>query len=195
MSITGIRFIPASAGAGKCTALILFTAIAWLPLMATAQQPELLDPEKAFRISTRALDERNVEVRFEITEGYYMYRDRFKFETTAGKVIADVELPKGQVKQDPFFGKTETYRREVRIRVPVTAGDSSRGSVKLRVTSQGCADIGVCYVPLEQFVEVRLRGGSSNAPAAGMPPSSSWSDGLPKALRKNTSPAPPAGSR
>ena len=146
--------------------LIVAIVSSWAPAAGT--EPELLEPEKAFRISTQPLDERNVEVRFQIADGYYMYRDRFKFETAAGKLIADVELPKGNVKEDPFFGKTETYRREARIRVPVTAGDLARGSVKLKVTSQGCADIGVCYVPLEQFVEVRLPGASSNAPAAGM---------------------------
>jgi thiol:disulfide interchange protein DsbD len=64
------------------------------------------------------------------------------------------------------FGKTEIYRREARIRVPVTSDDKARGIVKLKVTSQGCADIGVCYVPLEQFVEARLPGRSSITPAA-----------------------------
>lgn len=191
----GIGFFSARAGAGKRTALMLITATAWLPLISTAQEAELLDPEKAFRISTRALDERNVEVHFQIADGYYLYRDRFRFETAAGKLLADVELPKGQVKEDPFFGRTETYRREVRIRVPVTAGDEARGSVKLKVTSQGCADIGVCYVPLEQFVEVRLAGGSSNAPATVIPPASSQIDGPPKALRKGPAAIPQGGSR
>jgi thiol:disulfide interchange protein len=31
-----------------------------------------------------------------------------------------------------------------------------RGSVKLKVISQGCSDKGVCYVPLEQTVSVTL---------------------------------------
>ena len=37
----------------------------------------LLEPDKAFRVSARALDERNVEITFTIARGYYMYRDRF----------------------------------------------------------------------------------------------------------------------
>ena len=157
---------PASPRLWLRAAASLLAAVLGVSAFAAALESELLEPEKAFRISTRPLDERNIEVRFEIADGYYMYRDRFKFETVAGKLLADVELPKGKVKQDSFFGRSETYRREVRIRVPVTAGDSSRGSVKLRVTSQGCADIGVCYVPLEQFVEARLPGRTSATPAA-----------------------------
>jgi len=143
--------------------------LALLPLVlgastfAAAREPELLEPERAFRISTWPLDERNVEVRFEIADGYYMYRDRFRFETMRGRVLADVALPKGKVKDDPFFGRTEIYRREAQIRVPVTAEDLDRGTVKLKVTSQGCADIGVCYAPLEQIVEFRIAGNLASA--------------------------------
>lgn len=139
-------------------------------------EPELLDPEKAFRISTRALDDRNVEVRFEIADGYYMYRDRFRFETAAGEMLADVKLPKGKVKEDPFFGKSETYRRDVRVRIPLTQDQIADRRVRLKVTSQGCADVGVCYMPLEQYVEVPLARGPSNAlPAAG-PAVPFWSE-------------------
>ena len=48
------------------------------------------------------------------------------------------------------------FRRLVRIRVPVSAEDAARGTVNLKVTSQGCADAGVCYLPLEQTVRVAL---------------------------------------
>lgn len=127
-------------------------------LPGLGQTDELLDPEKAFRISTRALDGQNVEVEFRIADGYYLYRDRFSFATASGKPLADVEIPRGTLKEDRFFGRTETFRRSVRIRVPVSAQDAAKGSVELKVTSQGCADVGVCYVPLEQTVRVELRG-------------------------------------
>ena len=122
---------------------------------------ELLDPQKAFRISARALDAKSVEVEFKIANGYYMYRNRFSFATESGEPLADVEIPRGKIKEDRFFGKTETFRDLVRIRVTVSPADAARGSVNLRVTSQGCADVGVCYVPLEQLVRVSLRGGGS----------------------------------
>jgi thiol:disulfide interchange protein DsbD len=150
----------------RCAFVALLASTAALSSAAAVKEPELLEPEKAFQISTRAFDENNVEVRFAIADGYYMYRDRFRFETASGRLLADVELPKGKPKEDPFFGKTEIYRREARIRVPVTSDDKARGTVKLKVTSQGCADIGVCYVPLEQFVEARLPGRSSGTPGA-----------------------------
>jgi thiol:disulfide interchange protein DsbD len=121
-------------------------------------EPELLEPEKAFRISARALDERNVEVEFKIADGYYMYRDRFSFATEAGKPLAEVAIPRGKIKEDQFFGKTETFRHLVRMRVPVSPEDAAQGRVRLKVTSQGCSDKGVCYTPLEQTVRVSLPG-------------------------------------
>jgi thiol:disulfide interchange protein DsbD len=136
-------------------ALLGFAALAALP--ALAQNPgELLDPDKAFRISARALDERHAEVEFKIARGYYMYRNRFSFATDSGKPLADVEIPRGKEKEDPFFGKTETFRDLVRIRVPLALRDVKAGAVNLKVTSQGCADVGVCYAPLEQSVRVDL---------------------------------------
>ncbi len=139
---------------------LLFSAILALgagPVMAQLfGQQELLEPEKAFRISARALDARNVEVTFQIAEGYYMYLERFRFATADGRPLAGVEIPRGKIKEDQFFGKQETFRDLVRIRVPVSAADAAKGSITLKVTSQGCSDRGVCYIPQTQDVNVRL---------------------------------------
>jgi thiol:disulfide interchange protein DsbD len=116
----------------------------------------ILEPEKAFRISARALDEHHVEVEFRITEGYYLYRDRFSFATESGEPLAEAEIPRGRLKEDQFLGKRETFRDLVRMRVTVSAGDAARGTMKLKVTSQGCSDQGLCYLPLEQIVQVGL---------------------------------------
>lgn len=159
--------------AGAARLLAAAAAIASAPASAQllpAPANELLDPEKAFRISARALDERNVEVEFKIADGYYMYRDRFSFATESGKPLAEVEMPRGKLKEDAFFGSTETFRDLVRIRVPVSPEDAASGRVNLKVTSQGCADIGVCYTPLEQIVRVSLPGaGSGPAGRPGSP--------------------------
>jgi thiol:disulfide interchange protein DsbD len=68
--------------------------------------------------------------------------------------LGQAQFPQGKVHEDKFFGKTETYRKELRIRLPLAAAGAER--VKLLVTSQGCADVGVCYVPQVQSAELRL---------------------------------------
>ena len=140
-------------------AAALAAAIAVAPGPVAAQlfgSQELLEPDKAFRISARALDARNVEVTFQIAEGYYMYRERFSFATESGRPLAGVEIPRGKIKEDQFFGKQETFRDFVRIRVPVSAAEAAKGAITLKVTSQGCSDKGVCYIPQTQQVKVQL---------------------------------------
>jgi thiol:disulfide interchange protein DsbD len=132
--------------------LTLWLALA-APLAPAAAADELLEPEKAFQFSARALGDDAVEVSFAIAEGYYMYRERFKFEAQNARLGA-AELPRGLRKTDEFFGDTEVYRNEVHVRVPVAAGAAD--PLRLVVTSQGCADIGVCYVPMESRATILL---------------------------------------
>ena len=125
---------------------------------------ELLDPAVAFKFSAQAIAPDTIEVRYRIADGYYMYRDKFKFAAEpAGVKLGAAQFPKGDIHNDEFFGKVETYRKEVRIRLPFTHEAATDG-LKLEVTSQGCADIGVCYVPQVQSAEIRLAG---FAPASG----------------------------
>jgi thiol:disulfide interchange protein DsbD len=118
----------------------------------------LLEPEKAFRFSAQPMDGA-VEVRFAIADGYYLYRDRFRFESSGAR-LGKAEFPPGLAHKDEFFGEQQIYRKEVRVRVPVEAA----GAFDLKVTSQGCADVGVCYVPMESKARLTLTsaGGASS---------------------------------
>ena len=135
--------------------LLLFCAVFALPVHA-AGTDDLLEPEKAFRFSARAVDPGTIEVSYRIADGYYLYRERFKFGTDPALVKTGVaDFPNGQVHDDKFFGRTETYRGELRFRLPVEDA-AGLEKFRLKVTSQGCADAGVCYVPQEQSAEIRL---------------------------------------
>jgi thiol:disulfide interchange protein DsbD len=142
-------------------------ALLWLGLASPAaaqwfkKADELLEPEKAFRFSTRVL-EGAVEVRFAIADGYYMYRDKFRFSAEGNPAVqlGAAELPRGARHKDEFFGETETYRRQVTIRIPA----QGEGRFELKVVSQGCADVGVCYVPMESAASLQLAGGSFVSP-------------------------------
>ena len=125
-------------------------------------EPKLLPPDEAFRLSARALDARNLEVRFDVAEGYYLYRDKFSFAVEPDAGAGTPELPAGIRKHDEFFGDVETYRGRVVAKVPLARGAAGQALV-LKVGSQGCADAGVCYPPTVQQVKVTL-------PAAGAGP-------------------------
>ncbi|MDF9431102.1 protein-disulfide reductase DsbD [Cupriavidus gilardii] len=156
-------------------AIALAMLAAWLCLGAglarAADQDDFLPPEQAFRFAARTIDARTVEVRFDVAPGYYMYRERFAFAAQPAQVkLGAPALPAGKVKFDETFGKEmETYRDTVTIRVPVESAPED-GKWTLVVTSQGCADKGLCYPPMESVYQVgggagigALLGGRSNA--------------------------------
>lgn len=142
-------------------------------------QDEPLAPEKAFRMSARALDAATIEVRFAIEDGYYMYRDKFKFAAEPATVkLGAADLPPGKQKEDEIFGLVETYRQEVAFKLPVQDAGGAR-SFKLTVTSQGCWDGGICYPPTPQSADIALTGGPAGGGlgallgGAGEPPAAS----------------------
>ncbi len=124
---------------------------------AVAGAADLLPPEQAFRPSANALDGQTVEVRFDIADGYYLYRDKFRFSVQPDTVrLGPPVLPQGKEKMDDTFGQVEVYYRKVAIRLPVERNSSGTLPLVLQVTSQGCADLGVCYPPQKQTVSVEL---------------------------------------
>jgi thiol:disulfide interchange protein DsbD len=147
---------------------LLLLALLVCGLARAALPGELLEPEKAFRISSRALDARTVEISFAIADGYYMYRERFRFAPAAGAkaTLGAPQFPTGIRKKDEFFGDMETYRKQVAIRIPV---ESAEDPLELVVTSQGCADVGVCYIPMDSRVSLHMASFQA-APAAGPAP-------------------------
>jgi thioredoxin:protein disulfide reductase len=127
-------------------------------LLATlAHGEEFLDPAVAFKASARALDGQTIEVRFDIAKGYYLYREKFRFAAEPATVsLGTPKLPGGKEKQDDTFGKMEVYYKTAVIRLPVDRASSGPLALTLKVTSQGCADAGICYPPQAQKISVTL---------------------------------------
>ncbi|WP_321866948.1 protein-disulfide reductase DsbD [Burkholderia cenocepacia] len=113
---------------------------------------DFLDPSVAFKFSASE-SPGQVDVRFKIANGYYMYRERFAFAVKSGQAtLGEPQFPAGHVKFDQTFQKdVETYRDEVVVHVPVK---QAAGPFELAVTSQGCADEGICYPPAEHVMKV-----------------------------------------
>ncbi len=152
---------------------LAFLVAALLSLLALAGHAadEPLPVEEAFRASARLIDDKQVEVRFQVADGYYLYRHRFKFAAD-GITFGEPALPPGKPKKDDAFGEVEIYRGELVFTLPISAGQPP---FTLQLTSQGCADIGICYPPQVHALEVSSGGtvgsllgralGRSEAPA------------------------------
>ncbi len=121
--------------------LSLFALVALLLAAVGARAAaEPLPVEQAFRASARAIDDKTVEIRFRIADGYYLYRHRFKFDAD-GVSFGEAGLPRGKPKKDDAFGEVEIFRNELVFTLPVAAGQPP---FALALPSQGFAAIDIC---------------------------------------------------
>lgn len=128
------------------------------PLTHAAIEDELLEPDKAFALATRVVDGRALEASWKVAPGYYLYRDKFKFESLDGAVaLGPAVIPAGKVKDDPFFGKTEIYTKGVKVRLPLAQRPDGAHEARIRITAQGCNEpVGVCYPPIVKEIRFAL---------------------------------------
>lgn len=148
-------------------ALILLAAALFGGSALAASQDELLPPEVAFVVEVQAIDAHTLRARWTIAEGYFMYREKISFSTsTPGYRIGGIEFPPGKIKDDPYFGRTETYRHQLMVDIPLQRDPGSEPTLTLVARSQGCADLGVCYPPQTREFPIMLPTASNpNEPA------------------------------
>lgn len=145
--------------------LAALAVTAGLGLGALAASPdEPLEADLAFKPAARlvagpaAAGERHgIDVEYAIAPGYYLYRDRLRFEVLpATLLLAAAEFPAGQVIDDPFIGKSVIYRERVVIHLPFTASLVKAGQYRIRITAQGCAENRLCYAPFVQELSLNI---------------------------------------
>ncbi len=119
---------------------------------------EFLTPEKAFRVEADALDHATIVVSLTPQPGYYLYRDKMRFElTTPGESkITAQEVPRGEKKNDPNFGETEVFHRRVDVLLRVQHPAAAPRLLEVQATYQGCAEKGLCYAPIKKLLTVAL---------------------------------------
>lgn len=158
---------------------LLLTATISTTTPAQITPDDLLPVEDAFSLNATAQADQ-VRLTWQIADGYYMYRHAFRVETeTDGIVLGELDIPPGEKTFDEFFGETETYRNAVELVVPLIERSNS-GMVTLNIRSQGCADLGVCYPPHRQRIELELP----------VPARSARNDGLARLLQGSQTTSP-----
>lgn len=146
----------------------------WLALAAPAlalwAEDEPLAADKAFDFSAEMTAADRLNIHWDVTDGYYLYRSRIQIRSdTPGITLGTAEFPPGKLKHDAFFGEVETYRGGVDISVPITRTASAPDRFRLIALSQGCADQGICYPPHTQTAELTLPARTDAAPATSAP--------------------------
>lgn len=124
---------------------------------AAQAEDDLLMPDQAFHISAEATAADAVTVTWDIADGYYLYKNKVKFNTdTQGMELGGGDFPEAKIKHDEFFGDVEIYRDRLQVQIPLQRGTDTPDLLSLVAGSQGCADRGICYPPQRQKVLVEL---------------------------------------
>jgi len=119
-----------------------------------ATKPEFLPVDKAFVLTSERLDSGETQLFWQISDGYYLYQKRLKFDGLAAENAP--ALPEGESHSDEYFGEQQVYRQGLELKIPATA----KGQIK--VSYQGCADAGLCYPPQTRVIDL---GGKAAAAA------------------------------
>jgi len=129
-----------------------FTGKAW-----TIDAADLLPPDEAFQFDAELASPDKILLTWDIADGYYLYRQKFKFVSSTPEVRSGQPLfPSGQIKNDRYLGSVEVYRDHLEVVLPLQRLTATPIQLILETTFQGCADIGVCYMPIQKTMSFDL---------------------------------------
>ncbi len=144
-----------------CFLLISASALAE-NIFAENSEEDFLPPDQAFKLNVEAASGDVLQANFTVVQGYYLYKSRIKFaikDASQGSV-SDIELPKGDIKDDPNFGKMEVYHHDFAAKIKV---ENAAKEIVLDATYQGCSEKGLCYAPQHKTFNLSLNGAASDA--------------------------------
>ncbi len=141
-----------------CCLLLLASLSSWAQLNNPAKltpysQPaaQFLPVDQAFQLQPEFFDG-TLYLNWRITDGYYLYKHQFQFSAVDGDQRQPLQatLPTGLASEDDYFGPVEIYYQQASVKL----GPLPDQPFTLAVTSQGCADAGLCYPPQTAYFVV-----------------------------------------
>tara|TARA_B110000211_G_scaffold232306_1_gene295732 strand:+ start:16 stop:1854 length:1839 start_codon:yes stop_codon:yes gene_type:complete len=111
-------------------------------LFNTVEHP--LPAEQAFVVSGQQNNDQ-VDILWTIAEDYYLYQNKLAFTTSNNQPLEQVVFPPAVVKDDPLFGTTMVYYKE--LHVTGVLPNTPTAATHLTIYYQGCWTGGVCYPP------------------------------------------------
>lgn len=139
------------------------------------QEETFLPVERAYQV-VPSIGQDKIELLWSIEPGYYLYQHQFKLEAQTEEASESFSLKfgEGKLKYDDYYEKELTvYYITTSV---VAALPKFDAPYQLKVSSQGCADAGLCYPPRNQYFWVDENGNaeeldgskfsSSSAPAS-----------------------------
>jgi thiol:disulfide interchange protein DsbD len=117
---------------------------------------EMLPPEEAFEISAKAVSANQLEISWDIAQGYYLYSNHIRLESKTDQISTVVTtFPSGETKHDENFGDVIIYRNKLQIPASFISTNNPE-LIKLEVQYRGCSDKGICYPPQKKVFDINL---------------------------------------
>jgi len=121
------------------------------------KQASFLPPDQAFALQVTVRDAYTLQASFNITPGYYLYRDKIRFEVKDGAVkILALNLPRGEMKQDPAFGNIEVFHNSFQAEITLDRLSDVASGMALNAVYMGCSEEGLCYPPINKTIQLDL---------------------------------------
>ena len=134
--------------------ILIFFSFAEKELIAFQSTPSEADPFSVWYnegpVLVTAGSTTSFEVLFQIPDNGYLYKDQVKLviSDANGIQVGNVEMPEGDLKYDPIFGKKlRVYHHEAKLSVSLTFPSSLLSGEKVitgEIQYQGCSDK-LCY--------------------------------------------------
>ncbi len=121
-------------------------------------EEEIPDPDKAFQLGA-VIDKNNIiQAEIQIYSHTYLYKNKMKFKMLDGEghTIGAISLPKGDEKNDEFFGLMEVYHDYFKVSVPVISDPNASAQYVISMGYQGCVEDKICYPPITKYLKVDL---------------------------------------
>jgi thioredoxin:protein disulfide reductase len=121
-------------------------------------EEEIPDPDKAFQLAA-VIDSNNIiQAEIQLYKHTYLYKNKMKFKMLDGEghTVGAISLPKGDEKNDEFFGLMEVYHDFFKVSVPVISDASASSQYVVSMGYQGCVEDKICYPPITKYLKVDL---------------------------------------
>jgi thioredoxin:protein disulfide reductase len=124
------------------------------------EEDDFLSPDLAFQLTLKSKDAQHINASFLVEPGYYLYKERiqFKIKNSASGTLEHINLPVGEIKDDPNFGKQEVYHHDFNATLKL----ANPNKPVIDVTYQGCSEKGLCYAPQHKSFTIDLTESPAN---------------------------------
>lgn len=116
----------------------------------------LLPADEAFVLDGRVDGANQITLSWRIEPGYYLYSEKFAFNTGSEIQLGAARIPAGEPHYDEYFGDVEVFYNYVEAELPFSRASPDAIEVVIDATLQGCKVDSVCYPVIAQSIVLDL---------------------------------------